>query len=106
MSFPITTIDCGRWRIIHDGRHVDPSRSGFLMVQLLALRPGVVREWGEIADRCNMAQATPESISSMIRDVRKRLVEEKMPNFIQNRRGIGYVWDDRFPVQILHLKTE
>lgn len=96
------TINKAEWSVLVEGREISPhlARASFLILEALARRPGVVREWGEIADVIGDRDTKPENVAKAIDRLRKRLDAEGLRP-IQTLRCIGYRWDKSIPVTVI-----
>lgn len=95
-------INKAEWSVIVEGREISPhlARASFLIIKLLARRPGIVRTWGEIADVIGDRDTKPENVAKAIDRLRQRLKIEGIEP-IQTLRCIGYRWDKSIPVTVI-----
>ncbi len=93
LTFNDVTIDTDAQRVMVRGVNVNLTGKEYLLVQTLALRPGVVQDKTKIIDRIYDGFREPDSktIDVFVCKIRKTMNLHGIPNFITTSWGRGYM---------------
>ncbi|ASP23272.1 transcriptional regulatory protein BaeR (plasmid) [Antarctobacter heliothermus] len=88
--------DAERWQAALDGKPLDLTRREFMLVQVLAHRPGRVFSRDELLTLAfpDDAEVFDRTIDSHIRNIRRKIAAVSDTDPIRSVYGVGYAYDD------------
>lgn len=88
-------IDAERWQAALDGKPLDLTRREFMLVQVLANRPGRVFSRDELLTLAfpDDAEVYDRTIDSHIRNIRRKIASVSDTDPIRSVYGVGYAYD-------------